>query len=79
MLAYCWVIIDDVDPQLRQRLVFTECSKGRCEKHLLFKHTAQWNVLREIFISFKGVLKGLAQDKIIKKLVILCWLLYMTL
>ena len=31
MLAYCYVIIDDVDPQLRQRFVFAECSTGRCK------------------------------------------------
>ena len=31
MLAYCYVIIDDVDPKLRQRLVFAECSTGRCK------------------------------------------------
>ena len=30
MLAYCYVIIDVVDPQLRQRLVFYECSTWRC-------------------------------------------------
>ena len=31
MLAYCYVIIADVDPQLRQRLVFAECSTEKCE------------------------------------------------
>ena len=31
MLAYCYVIIDDVDPQLRQHLVFAECSTVRCK------------------------------------------------
>ena len=31
MLAYCYVIIDDVDPQLKQRFVFAECSTGRCK------------------------------------------------
>ena len=33
MLADCWVIINDVDPQLRKRLVFAGCSTGRCKKH----------------------------------------------
>ena len=36
MLAYCYVIIDDVDPQLRQHLVFAECSAGKCKNRPLF-------------------------------------------
>ena len=36
MLAYFYVIIDDVDPQLRQRLVFAECSTERCKKRSPF-------------------------------------------
>ena len=55
MLAYCWVIIDDVDPQLRQRLVLAECSTGKfilITRVCLLTLNIMTNLLRKIIYVF---------------------------